>query len=275
MSRPLLDWFPLLLGAYVGGLAAAVVGFSPGITVLGWQVITAGAVAFAGTVAVAATRDHLAVELARTDWNLAVVVAPFLLLLGSVDLLARDGSTTSMGTLLILAVAVLGLAVYVVANRRVIEWARDADAVVVQWTAGTTARRRRWLRATLLGGGLAFIVAGFVLHHPFAEIAPTMGTVTLVFELFAGRAREYSVLPDGLYVQHPGTFAGQFVSGQRLTGYRVTDDALVIDRWIPLLAFTSRLEDIDDLDAVTDVLDRAFESSDDRTTPDRGLSDTD
>ena len=275
MSRPPLDWFPLLFGAYLGGLAAFVVGAVPGLPVLGWQAGVAGLIAFAGAVAVAATRDNLAVELARTDWNVVVIVAPFLLVVASFGTPGLDEATTSPRTMVFVAVAALGIAVHVLANRRVIEWARDADAVAATWTASATARRRRWLRAALVLGGVAFIVAGFVVHRPITEVTPTLGGVTLVYALFTGRAREYSVLPDGLYVQQTGTFAGQFVPGPRLTGYRVTDDALIVDRWIPFFAFSSRLEDIDDLDAITAVLDRAFESSDDRTTPDRGLSDTD
>ena len=259
MSRPPLDWFALLLSAYVGGLAAFAVGVVPGLPVLGWQAGVAGLIAVAGTVAVAATRDHLAVELARTDWNVAVIVAPFLLLFGSYGL-GLDDAAPSPGILLILAVAVLGLAVHVAGNRRVIDRARTVDAVAAEWTASATARRRRWLRATLIGGGAVLIVAGLVAHHPITEAAPTLGGVTLVYGLFAGRAREYSVLPSGLYAQQTGTFAGQHIPWSRLTGYRLTDDALILDRWIPLLAFTSRLEDIEDIDAVTAALDRTLDA---------------
>lgn len=275
MPRPQLDWFPLLFGAYVGGLAAFAVGIVPGLPVLGWQAITAGVVAFTGTVAIVATRDRFAVELARTDWNVAVIVAPFLLAFGSVVTLGLGEAGTSPRTSLLLAVAAPGIAVHVITNRRVIEWARNADAVVLEWTARPTARRTRWLQVVLLGGGVAFVVVGFVVHHPITRVTPTLGGVTFVYGLFAGRAREYSVLPDGLYTQQTGTFAGQFVLGSRLTGYRVTDDALIVERWIPFFAFSSRLEDIDDLDAITAVLDRAFETSEDRSTPDPGLSDTD
>lgn len=269
MSRPPVDWFAVLFGAYLGGFAAFAVGAVPGLTVLGWQAGVAGLVAFAGTVTVVATRDHLAVELARTDWNVAVIVAPIPLLFGLLGVQGFGDAAPSAEFVLLLAVAVLGIAVHVVGNRRVIEWASDADAIVISWTASPTVRRIRGLRVLLVGGGVGLVAAGLVVHHPITEVGTTFGIVSLVYGLLAGRARGYGVLSEGLYVQQTGTFAGQFFPWPRLTGYRVTDDALIIDRWIPLVAFSSRLDDIDDLDAVTGALDRMLggETVTDRRDP--------
>ncbi|WP_336002295.1 hypothetical protein [Halorientalis halophila] len=264
MVRRLPDVFDVLLAGNLALVAVAAAGSLPGVGIFEPPALAAGILAFGAVAGFATTREDPDVVLARRGWHVASLAVQSLVLFGAVVWLSTQPGDPALSPSVwtLMAALVVGLAVYVVGNRRVIDRAEAAGEVRARWTA-SAPRRRTWVvRAVFLVAGVAVIVGGLVLHVPGAESLAAVGGFLLIWPLFVGRSREYAVLPDGLYVRQRGSYAGEFLPWSRLTGYRVTDDALVVERWIPLLAFHSKLGDLADLDAVTAALDRAFASAD-------------
>ncbi|MFD1585376.1 hypothetical protein ACFR9U_00145 [Halorientalis brevis] len=258
MRRP--DSFAILLGAYVGALTFTVVVALAGRATVRTAAPAAGSVAFLAVVAFATRRGNLAATMARSQLHAVLLGVPALALVGW--MLVYDALPAAERTVLpwipFLVVALLvGLAAYLLANQRVLAAARADDAVIAEWQAGPTRRQRWALRGVTFLGATALLGVG--VYYPDAvflgEFAPTAAGILFAATAFAGRRRHYVALPDGLYVQDAGSLGGRYVPWSRLTGYDVTDRTLVIDRWLPLLAFRSAREDVPDLGTVTDALD--------------------
>ncbi len=258
MRRP--DSFAILLGAYVGALAFTVVVALAGRATVRTVAPVAGSVAFLAVVLVATRRAHLAATMARRQWHVMLFGVPALALVGW--MLAYDalpaGERTVLPWIPFLAAAVLlGLAASLLANQRLLAWARANDAVVAEWQAEPTRRQTWALRGVTLLGAVALLGVGLYYQDAIflGEFAPTAAGILFAATFFVGRRRHYVALPEGLYVQDVGSLGGQYVPWSRLTGYGVSDRTLVIDRWLPLLAFRSARKDVTDLPAVTDALD--------------------
>lgn len=258
MRRP--DSFAVLLGAYVGALAFTVVVAVAGLATVDTIAPVAGGVGFLVVAALVTRRDDLAATMARKQWHLALLGGPALALVGW--MFAYDAMPAGAGRVLpwvpfLVVALMIGLATYLLANQRVLAWARANDAIVAEWEAEPTSRQKWALRGATLTGAVALLGVGLYYEDAIflGEFAPTAAVILFAATFFAGRRRHYVALTDGLYVKDVGSLGGQYIPWSRFTGYDVTDRTLVLDRWLPLLAFRSARADIPELAEITDALD--------------------
>lgn len=258
MSRSGDGAFAFLLGATASGFAVTGVVTLTGRSVMNRLPLAAGVVVLVGVTLVTDRRPKLAMTMARKQWDILLTVS-------AVGVTGWLGLQTTIGDVqsapgwswLAFGLLVPVLGVYVLANKRLFEWARETDSVVVEWRAEPSTRRRRLVKGALLLGalGAAVVGIGFSNRPVIPDIAPLLSGLLFAGAIFAGRRRHYVVMPDGLYVRDDGAWAGRFIPWSGFAGYEVTDRTLVLDRRLPLAALHSDRGEIDDVDAITAALD--------------------
>lgn len=128
----------------------------------------------------------------------------------------------------------------------------------VEWVAGWTPARRRWLLFTTgipaLGLTLAGTLGPFVADAPWLPYLVVLGGAWLMVAPLVTNRRTYRTTSAG--IEREGRFRTRTYRWDAIAGYEVTDDALVIHRKGVWPAIQCSLADIEDPEPVRTALDR-------------------
>ncbi|MFB6165639.1 MAG: hypothetical protein ABEJ31_10815 [Haloarculaceae archaeon] len=254
---PSIDWFPVWLGLYAAVLSLAVTWVAVG----GFTAISLGVAVVVWIVAtvLADAVDGLAVAISRRRVHLLLLFAPLLVLPGFlVESWLGPPPSFLPWPALGLALLVPGLGVFVTADNQRVEEVTRGDRPRLAWVAAPGDRfARRWKRV-FLALGIAFVVGPFalLLLSDWDVIGTTaIGGGLLGQYHYLGRKQEYAAYDAGLVIEPRGSLRAVIVPWHRFTGYRVTDEELIVVRRLPGTSLHCALADLEDPDAVTSALD--------------------
>lgn len=150
-------------------------------------------------------------------------------------------------------------------QRRYLESTIDRETPRVTWTGPPApgCRKRRIALAIALFSVLTSYGTAWLARLDTPLFSPSFTAFLFVFLAGLGTLALVSLIPtdhaiydDGLLVDASDTSQGQFILADRLTGYSLSEDALIIHRpepWLPAVRFD--LEAIDDPASVTEELE--------------------
>jgi hypothetical protein len=159
-----------------------------------------------------------------------------------------------------IGLAVVGGVAVVLADNRYAARRRRDERELHSWSAPPEeAHRERTRRSYLVVAGAAAVLGVVVV----AVTRSSAGLLLFSFAAAVGavavttvdRTGTYTALEKGVVVGVVGAVREQYVPYARFTGYRVTDDALVLERRLPGTSVHCALDAVDDPDAVLAVLD--------------------
>ncbi len=261
-AHPLLS---LALGGYAGSLVVAWLVWTTGQSGTAEAVLGQAYLVAVGVILASAFVDDLGPLLSRTHVHHLLVVGPAIGLgvpVGA-DYLAVGPDVTVPASAFV-ATGVAGMvALYVLktADDHRVQSVRERDDPIVEWTARPSRRATRRKRYLHVFGGLVAAVGFFVGVFTDAAVTITIGVMVgmLVETRYRNRdgPREFALFRGGIAVEPAAPHNATFYPWYRLAGYSLTDDELVLHRRLWWSISCSRAE-IDDLDAVTDALDRVL-----------------
>jgi hypothetical protein len=154
------------------------------------------------------------------------------------------------------AAVVVGLVIVSMARTRRVQ-AVVADATVeATWQASWPNRERRLLLGTgvfVLVAGTAALVVGVAIERSWVRLLGNVAIVVGILVGMVGQERTYRATDRGLVIQLP--VARRLVPWPEFRAFRVTDEAVVLDRTRPLSpGLRFERDDIDDVDEVVAAL---------------------
>jgi hypothetical protein len=269
MTASTLDGFALALACWC---ALAVGGVLP-VADASPPVVAVGGGLAALVVVASATRVHLASAVATRRLHYALVTLPIgagVLLAGAdavalVDLGVPEqgpAADPAVGVALVVGIglAVVGGVAAVLADNRYAARRRREERGLVSWRAPAEEVHRKWMRRSYVVVAAAAAVLGVVV------VAVTRSSAGLLLFSFAAavgavavttvdRTGTYTALEEGVVVGVVGAVREQYVPYARFAGYRVTDDALVLERRLPGTSVHCSLDAVEDREDGVAVLD--------------------
>ena len=250
-----VDRFGLAVGAALAAPLAALLAAVLGGGLLGPAPLAGAAVALLAGVSAGSLRPAAAVAVGGSELRGGLVAVPLagVVLAVALDLAGVVPGAGAAGWAL-LPTAAFGAVAAVAAGNAHSRAERDDPRL--EWVAAPppTVRRRR--RLALAGAGLAVVVlalGGSLVDGAFGPLAG-VGVALVAAGIRAGRYRRFTAHESGLGTRAGAGYARTLVPWERFDGYRLTDDAVLVERsapWLPPV----RCDRADlDTDAVTAVL---------------------
>jgi hypothetical protein len=270
MRPPRIDWFSFFFGVY---LAIPAVGIGTVLfewSIVGSCVIGAGIVVLIA-VSVSVYAPSLPRSLARSWMHSVVVVVPtgavfafILLVSGGIGPISPPNILTSL--LVLAGFGLAGLGMYVSADNRLVSRVQSCESVLIEWTATFSDSYVRQLRIFYITIGGVLLVGGFasmVINQVYeaGSLLPTLGGAIMAQTFVLGRSIDATAFESGLAVNQTGTIHTAFIPWNRFTGYERTDEELIIHRRLPLTSIHWDLTDIEEPDAVEEMLRDMIETT--------------
>ena len=253
MSR--LDRFGLALGAALAVPLAALLAAVLGVGLLDPAPLAAAAVALLAGVSAGSLRPEAAVAVGGSELRGALVAVPLagVVLAVGLDVAGLAPGAATAGWVLLPAALFGALAAVASGNAHS---RAERDDPRLEWVAAPPPSVRRHWRLALAGAGLALVVvalAGSLVESALGPLSG-VGVALVVAGARAGRYRRFTAHESGLGTRAGAGYARTLVPWDRFDGYRLTDDAVLLQRDTPLRP-PLRCDRADvDTDAVTAVL---------------------
>lgn len=276
--------YALAVGLYVGSLVSLLLLVGLELLVASEQLVHYALVIVSATVCTGVVTwrvvqwKRLVERIGPSTYRWGLLLPPLLLFACSA-LISPESGTGSLDAIVpvvsLMVGLLVGMGLAMLSRIRYLHAIKESENIQCDWTARWPVTQRRWI--TVPVGGIVLLSVAVIFYVASKAITnEPAGTVEVLGSIFAANVlilyeqielllpgilkdRRYEVTPAGLFISDDMNdfLFLKFLRWDTVTGYTVTDDALVLHWrawWRP--AIRCALEDIEDIEAVTDALDQ-------------------